>query len=161
MYWRRWHKWKMATRWLELHERIPYELLLLADETIEAINRYVMNGDIYILEHRGRPIAVYVLYAVNENDVEIKNIAVDRAYQGQGIGSFLLQDATMRAKELGYNSLLIGTAETATRQIALYRKAGFEFHSVRKNFFITHYPDPILEEGVPLQHMVILRKEIK
>src|SRR5690606_31897248 len=104
---------RLETRWLELYERIPYELLLLADETVEAINRYVMDGDIYVPERGGRPIATYVLYALNEHEVEIKNIAVDRAHQGRGIGKFLLQDAAARAAEKGYRSLLIGTAETA------------------------------------------------
>lgn len=151
----------MRTRWLELHEQIPYELLLLADETIEAINRYVMDSDIYVLERGGKLIAVYVLYALNEHDVEIKNIAVDRAYQGRGIGRFLLRDAVVRAAERGYSSLLIGTAETAVKQLTLYRKAGFSFHAIKKNFFTANYPDPIVEEGIPLQHMVMLRKKIK
>jgi len=152
---------KRKTRWLELHERIPYELLLLADETVEAINRYIMDSDIYVLERGGKPIAAYVLYTLNEHEVEIKNIAVDRAYQGQGIGRFLLRDAAVRAAERGHSSLLIGTAETAVRQLALYRKAGFSFHTLKKNFFTANYPVPIVEEGIPLKHMVMLRKEIK
>src|SRR5690554_8023232 len=94
---------KLRTRWLALYERIPYELLLLADETIEAINRYVMDSDIYVLERGGKLIAAYVLYALNEHEVEIKNIAVDSAYQGRGIGRFLLQDAVTRAAERGYS----------------------------------------------------------
>lgn len=154
-------KMKLKTRRLEGYERIPYELLLLADESMAAINRYVMHSDIYVLERGGKPIAVYVLYGLNEYELEIKNIAVDRAYQGRGIGGFLLQDAAARAAEKGYSSLLIGTAETAVKQLALYRKAGFGFHTIRKDFFTANYPVPIVEGGVPLQHMVVLRKEIR
>ncbi len=153
---RRWE-----TRWLELHEAIPYELLLLADETVDAINRYIMDSDIYVLEDDGKIIAAYALYAWNEHEVEIKNIAVRHGYRGQGIGRFLLQDAAVRATQSGYLSLLIGTAETAVKQLDLYRKAGFGFHAIRKDFFTANYADPIVEEGVPLQHMVVLRKEIK
>jgi len=152
---------KLRTRWLALYERIPYELLLLADETIDAINRYVMDSDIYVLERGGKPIAAYVLYALNECEVEIKNIAVDRAHQGRGIGGFLLRDAAAKAAESGYSTLLIGTAETATKQIALYRRAGFSFHGIKKNFFTANYAAPIVEDGIPLKHMLMLRKEIK
>jgi hypothetical protein len=33
-------------------EKIPYNLLLLADETIEAINKYIFNSEIFVLEQK-------------------------------------------------------------------------------------------------------------
>jgi hypothetical protein len=37
-------------RLLEKDKKIPYDLLLLADETIEAINKYIQQSDIYVFE---------------------------------------------------------------------------------------------------------------
>jgi hypothetical protein len=41
---------KINIRQVRLDEKIPYDLLLLADETIEALDRYINDSDMYILE---------------------------------------------------------------------------------------------------------------
>src|SRR5690606_38603185 len=61
----------LKTRWLGQHERIPYDLLLLADETVEAINQYIADSNIYVLESDAKVIAVYVLFTLNDHEVEI------------------------------------------------------------------------------------------
>jgi hypothetical protein len=55
----------IATRKLTKHEAIPYDLLLLADETIEIIDRYAKDGQIYVLAVNSQLIAVYVLQAID------------------------------------------------------------------------------------------------
>lgn len=150
-----------VTRQLRKDDRIPYDLLLLADETIEAINKYIFDSDVYIIEQGDKMIAIYVLYSLNKNEIEIKNIAVDKAFQCQGIGRFLLQDATIKSKEKKYKAILIGTADTAIKQLDLYQKAGFELFEIKKGFFTNNYPEPIVEDGIQLQDMVMLRKTIK
>jgi len=69
-------------RRLHTNEKIPYDLLLLADETMEAINRYIFDCEIYVLEKENRIIAVYALLVLNAQEAEIKNIAVAPEYQG-------------------------------------------------------------------------------
>lgn len=139
-------------------EKIPYHLLLLADETTEGIDRYIRESDIYIVENKGRFIAVYVLQPVDSSVIEIKNIAVDREYQGRGIGLSMLSDAIRRAGEEGYSEIIIGTATQAARQISLYEKAGFKKYAIKKDFYLRLYPDPIIENGVQLRDMVMLKK---
>ena len=139
-------------------EKIPYHLLLLADETTEGIDRYIRESDIYIIKNEGRFIAVYVLQPVDWSVIEIKNIAVDREYQGQGIGLSMLSDAIRRAGEEGYSEIIIGTATQAARQISLYEKAGFKKYAIKKDFYLRLYPDPIIENGVQLRDMVMLKK---
>lgn len=149
------------TRQLSNDDKIPYDLLLLGDETIEAINQYIFDSDIYIVEQKDKVIAIYALYSLNQDEIEIKNIAVDKAFQGQGIGRFLLQDATIKAKEKKYKTILIGTADTATKQLHLYRTAGFVVYEIKKGFFTDNYPATIMEDGIQLKDMVMLRKTIK
>jgi ribosomal protein S18 acetylase RimI-like enzyme len=69
-----------------------------------------------------------------------------------------LQHATATAKAAGYKSLLIGTADTATQQLKLYQKEGFERYKVLKDFFIDNYPIPIYENDVQLKDMILLKK---
>lgn len=45
-------------RLLEKDKPIPYDLLLLADETIESIDKYIHQSDIYVLEQDKAMIAV-------------------------------------------------------------------------------------------------------
>jgi hypothetical protein len=62
-------------RQLRKDDKIPYDLLLLADETLEAIDKYIFGSDIYVLEKENKIIAEYVLHSINKNEVEIKNMA--------------------------------------------------------------------------------------
>jgi aminoglycoside 6'-N-acetyltransferase I len=48
---------KYLIRTLLPEEEIPYHLLLLADETKEAIDKYLTAADIYLLEINHRIIA--------------------------------------------------------------------------------------------------------
>jgi len=148
-------------RQLRKDEKIPYDLLLLADETLEAIDKYIFGSDIYVLEQENRIIAVYVLQSINKNEVEIKNIAVATDYQRQGIGKLLLRDAAYKAKGKGFKTIIIGTGDAATKQLYLYQKEGFEVFDIKKSFFIDNYPEPIFENGIQLKHMIMLKKELK
>ncbi|MEJ5962437.1 GNAT family N-acetyltransferase [Pedobacter immunditicola] len=148
-------------RQLRKDEKIPYNLLLLADETIEAIEKYIFNSELFVIEEEDEVIAAYALYVFNQEEIEIKNIAVSQAHQGQGIGKLLLHDATNRARKQGFKTLLIGTPDSAVKQLKIYQNAGFEMFDVKKGFFIENYPEPIFENGVQLEDMVMLRKFLK
>jgi aminoglycoside 6'-N-acetyltransferase I len=149
-----------STRQLSKHEAIPYDLLLLADEIKPIIDTYAKDGEIYVLEENSQIIALYVLQIMDVRRVEIKNIAVDNRYQGKGIGTFLLREATSRAQARGFTTLLIGTANGAIKQLYLYQKEGFEITSIKKNFFVDHYPEPIFENGILCKHMIMLEKPL-
>lgn len=148
---------KQKIRQLGKDEDLPFDLLLLADPTEEAINKYIFNSDIYILSQDDHIIGVYVLQAISNDEIEIKNIAVAASCQGREFGSLMLRDATIRAKEKGFKAIIVGTGDTA-RILRFYRKEGFELFGVRENFFVDHYPEPIYEEGVQLKDMIVLRK---
>ena len=148
-------------RQLYKDEKIPYDLLLLADETVEAINKYIFDCEIYVLEQENKVIAEYALQPINESEVEIKNIAVKAEFQGQDIGKLLLRDATARAKGRGFKTIIIGTGDAATKLLHLYQKEGFKIVGVRENFFVDNYPKPIFENGIQLKDMIVLRKELK
>jgi len=147
-------------RKLHTYEKIPYDLLLLAEETIEAIDKYIKDSEIFVFENNKEIIGVYVLQSMNKSTTEIKYIAVDEKFQGQGIGTFLLEDAIFKAKKRGFATITIGTGDCGLKQLKLYQKVGFEIFDVKKNFFIDNYPEPIYENGKLCKDMVMLQKQL-
>ena len=135
---------------------IPYQLLLLADETKEAINQYIFKSDIYLLHDGTENIAVMALCKISDTELEIKNIAVIESYRSKGIGSIMMNKAKEIAKENHYKTLTVGTSDTGFQQIRFYEKNGFIKSGILKDFFIENYPDPIYENGLQMRDMVIL-----
>ncbi|MDQ8003152.1 MAG: GNAT family N-acetyltransferase [Pedobacter sp.] len=143
-------------RKLQAHDEIPFQLLLLADETVEAIEKYIYKCDVFVLKKDGLLIAVFALLKVDEHEIEIKNIAVDNNLQGQGIGSLLLSNIKAITKETFFKRIIVGTPDISHLQINFYEKNGFVKCGIRKNFFIENYKLPIIENGILLKDMQML-----
>lgn len=141
---------------------IPYSLLLLADETVEAIDKYLPGSDIYIatMPNRQIPIAAMVLLPINQEEIEIMNIAVNTVLQSRGIGKVLLNKAMEIAQKGGYSSLKVGTADCGVRQLNFYQRNGFKVCDIRKDYFLDKFPEPIYEDGVMLKDMVVLERKV-
>jgi len=150
----------MKTRKLDRSEPIPYDLLLLADEEQAAIDRYIHQSDIYVVENNNEVTGVYALFPVDKETAEIKAIAVSESHQNRGIGKFMLRDAELRAGARGYIKLIIGTPSIAQKQLSIYQKAGFTLYETKKDFFIEYYSKPIYEDGVQLRDMSMLMKSL-
>lgn len=140
----------------------PYDLLLLADETIEGINKYLFDSEVYVAAFPGtkKPIGVFCLRRIDADTVEIMNIAVAENRQGSGVGSSLIDKAIAIAEEKGYKQIILGTADCGIKQIRFYEKNGFVQYGIKKNYFTDIYDTPIYENGVQLKDMVMLKKEL-
>lgn len=92
--------------------------------------------------------------------VEIKNIAIEPRYQEQGIGKQTLALAESHYAAKGFNTMVVGTANSSISAIVFYQKAGFRINSIKKDFFL-HYPEPIVEDGIPAIDMLIFEKKLK
>jgi len=151
---------KLIIEKLEADEAIPYDLLLLADEEMQAIDRYIHQSEIYIAKIEENVVGAYVLYPIDELTAEVKAIAVEEHRQNKGIGKMMLKHAEDVAREKNFKNLLIGTPTIAYKQQAIYLKAGFEAFAIKKDFFLTNYSKPIFEDGLQLKDMVVLRKHL-
>ncbi|MDR2235517.1 MAG: GNAT family N-acetyltransferase [Chryseobacterium sp.] len=147
---------KYTFRKTEAGSDIPYDLLLLADETKEAIDQYILDSDIYLLNNGEDDIAVMALYENSPAELEIKNMAVIETFRSKGIGSILMDKAKEIALENGYETLAVGTSDTGFQQIRFYERNGFVKKGILKDFFIENYPFPIYENGLQMRDMVIL-----
>jgi ribosomal protein S18 acetylase RimI-like enzyme len=141
-------------------QSIPYALLLLADPSIHQINDYLQSGICYVARLENEVIGVFVLNQITPSSIEIKNIAISELFQGNGFGKQLLQFAEEVSQQSGYKKLIIGTGNSSIAQLALYQKAGFEIVRIEKDFFVKNYNEPIMENGIPCKHMIILEKEL-
>eukprot|EP01133_Synstelium_polycarpum_P013203 gene13203-15513_t len=97
---------------LQKGEEPPYELLLLADPSMQMLDSYLSAALVYLFRLENKVIAVYVLYPLDKITAEIKNIAVAETFQNQGAGKLLLQHAIESARKKGYKKLLISTGNS-------------------------------------------------
>ena len=130
-------------------------LLFLADEQENMIDRYLYRGDMYILEDEGVK-AVCVVTDEGHGEFEIKNIAVDPEFQGKGYGRKMIEYILSFYKDRGA-AMYVGTGDSPLT-IPFYESGGFEKSHQIDNYFTDNYDAPIIEAGKQLKHMIMLRK---
>jgi ribosomal protein S18 acetylase RimI-like enzyme len=81
-------------------------------------------GQAFVLERDGAPAAVLVLDDAQDH-LWLDNIAVDPAWQGQGIGRALLAFAEEEARRRNLPELRLLTHQTMLSNIALYARLGY------------------------------------
>nr|WP_239534712.1 GNAT family N-acetyltransferase [Solibacillus kalamii] len=145
---------------MENQEKVPLELLLLADPSKIIVEDYVAKGECFIAENEEQTIGVYVLLPTRPQTVEIVNVAVAENYQGKGIGKLLVSHAIRVAKTQGYKTIEIGTGNSSIGQLALYQKCGFRIVSVDHNYFIKHYSEEIYENSIQCIDMIRLSQDL-
>lgn len=63
---------------------------------------------------------------IDDQTAEVRRMRVNVDYQGQGIGSSILENLIKKAKELGYKKLELDTTENMLAAQRLYEKFGFK-----------------------------------
>ena len=133
------------------------DLLLLADEQEDMIDRYLDKGRMYVLDDKGIKCECVITDEGN-GVLEIKNIATVSEHQGKGYAKALIDFVVKKYKEQ-YTVLQVGTGDSPLT-IPFYEKCGFvRSHSI-PNFFTDNYDHPIFECGVQLVDMVYLQKPL-
>ena len=133
------------------------DLLLLADEQEDMIDRYLDKGRMYVLDDNGIKCECVITDEGN-GVLEIKNIATVSEHQGKGYAKALIDFVVKKYKEQ-YTVLQVGTGDSPLT-IPFYEKCGFvRSHSI-PNFFTDNYDHPIFECGVQLVDMVYLQKAL-
>ena len=147
----------MEIKRVETDKKRYLDLLLLADEQEDMVDRYLERGTMYVLEDGGVK-AECVVTDEGDGILELKNIAVAPDFQGRGYGkamvAFLVQTYTEQ-----HTVLQVGTGDSSST-IPFYESCGFRRHHLAKNFFTDHYDHPICEGGVQLVDMVYLQREL-
>ena len=133
------------------------DLLLLADEQEDMIDRYLDKGRMYVLDDNGIKCECVITDEGN-GVLEIKNIATVSEHQGKGYAKALIDFVVKKYKEQ-YTVLQVGTGDSPLT-IPFYEKCGFvRSHSI-PNFFTDNYDHPIFECCVQLVDMVYLQRPL-
>ena len=133
------------------------DLLLLADEQEDMIDRYLDRGTLYVLDDNGVKCECVVTDEGN-GVLEIKNIATVPECQGKGYAKALIDFVVQKYKE-HYTVLQVGTGDSPLT-IPFYERCGFvRSHSI-PNFFTDNYDHPIFECGVQLVDMIYLQRPL-
>jgi len=140
------------------HNKKQYlDLLLLADEQENMIDKYLESGDLFALYDNDLKTVCVVLSIDNET-CELKNIATYKKYQGRGYAKAMIKFVSNFYKN-NYKVMLVGTGEVPSI-LSFYETCGFEKSHSIKNFFTDNYEHPMFEEGIQLVDMVYLKKEL-
>ena len=134
-------------------------LLLEGDESERMIRRYLDRAELYVCRRRGRTIVVCAVTDEGGGRFGVKNLAVAAPFRRQGYGRRMLACVAWRYRRRGA-WLTLGTGETPST-LAFYRACGFRAYGRRERFFTDNYDRPIVEEGVELRDMILLRKRLR
>lgn len=131
------------------------DLLFLADEQESMIDRYLEQGEMFILLDP-EVVGECVVCDLGNDIIEIKNIATKPECQKKGYGqaliAFVLEHYRGRFREVW-----VGTGDSPLT-VPFYKKCGFTEHHRVKDFFLDNYDHPIFEAGVQLVDMVYLSR---
>ena len=147
----------MEIRKVETDKKQYLSLLLLADEQEDMVDRYLERGTMYVLEDDSVK-AECVVTDEGDGVLELKNLAVEPAFQGRGYGKAMV-DFLIRTYKGQYAVLQVGTGDSPST-IPFYEACGFYRHHLVKNFFTAHYDHPIYECGAQLVDMVYLQRKL-
>ena len=133
------------------------DLLLLADEQEDMIDRYLENGDLFALYDDDLK-SVCVVIPIDSETCELKNIATYEKYQGKGYGKALINFISDFYKN-DHKTMLVGTGEIPWI-LSFYESCGFQKSHRIKNFFTDNYDLPMFDGEIQLVDMVYLKKDL-
>jgi GNAT superfamily N-acetyltransferase len=133
------------------------DLLLLADEQEDMIDKYLPGGDVFALYDDDLK-NVCVVVSINSETCELKNIATYGKYQGKGYGRAMVDFISDFYKN-DCKTMLVGTGETPAI-LSFYESCGFEKSYRVKNFFTDNYDHPMFEGDIQLVDMIYLKKDL-
>ena len=134
------------------------DLLLLADESEDAVDNYLERGDMFVMAINQLPVAVCVVTNNGDGVFEVQNLAVSANQQRRGHGTRLLAYVRERYRGCG-TKLLVGTGDTV-KTVAFYQAAGFTFDHRVPRGIANAYNHPVIEDGVVLIDKVYFSQDL-
>ena len=134
------------------------DLLLEADPSKDMINDYLKDGELFVLTYNDKIACVAVVIKIDDETIELKNIATQEEYRGQGYGKKMIKYLADNYKQK-YNKMLVGTSEN---NIPFYVKQGFDkYEKTIKNFFIDNYEEEIKDRELTCTDLIYYSKDLK
>ena len=133
-------------------------LLLEADPSEDMINKYLKDGDLFVLTYKDEVAGIAIVLEIDKDVVELKNIVIKNQYRGQGLGKKMLKYLADNYKTR-YKKMIVGTTEN---NIPFYVKQGFDkYEKTVKNYFIDNYDKEIIDGDTKCIDMYYYSKDLK
>ncbi len=88
---------------------------------------YFDNGGWFaVMVVEGEVIGCYGLFKVNKHICELRKMYLLPRYQGQGLGKMLMEEAERKARDLGFEEMVLETNTRLDKALGLYKKFGFQ-----------------------------------
>lgn len=134
------------------------DLLLLADEQWDCVERYLDRADVYALWQDGRICAECAVTDEGDGIAELQNLAVEPTCQRQGLGRRLVAHVLGRCR--GRFRLLRVRTGDSPLTVPFYEACGFVQTGRIAGDILARYDHPIFEAGVQLVDTVILEQPV-
>ncbi|MCL2688213.1 MAG: GNAT family N-acetyltransferase [Methanobrevibacter sp.] len=134
------------------------DLLLIADEEEDMIDKYLEKGELFALYDDD--LKSVCVITSSKDSYELKNIATYPRYQKQGYGQKIMEFVIDYCKNKNkFTKIYVGTGE-CEKIINFYEKFGFEESHKIRNFFVDNYNEPMFEDGKQLIDMIYLKRDL-
>lgn len=140
-------------------EKLQYrELLLLADEQWNLVERYLSRGEMWVLVDGGEARAECVVTDEGNGICEVKNLAVVPSSQRKGYGRAMIEHVK-RTYSLRFSRLRICTGDSPLT-VPFYQSCGLAIVRRDPGYFVRAYDHPIFEAGKQLTDLVVLECDL-
>ena len=146
----------MEVRKIAINKKAYLPLMLEADPSEAMIDRYLEDGELYVLMENGEAVCAAVVGQDGEDACELYNLATRADARGKGHASrlvkYLLRLYQPRAKKMR-----VGTSKAL---MGFYERFGFQYAFTREGFFLDeNYADCSFDEP-GLKDMEVLEREL-
>jgi ribosomal protein S18 acetylase RimI-like enzyme len=131
----------------------------LAEDSARELDAYIDAGRVLVALDGD---AVVGHLQVTETDrpaeAEVKNMAVDEAFQGRGVGRALMAAAVDLLRRDGVSTLVVATAAADTGNLRFYQRLGFRMRAIERDAFTPAggYAPGLDVDGIELRDRVWL-----
>ncbi|HJS97304.1 MAG TPA: GNAT family N-acetyltransferase [Solirubrobacteraceae bacterium] len=129
-----------------------------AEDSAETLDAYIEVGEVLVAIAGDGVVGHLQLVVADAGASEIKNMAVEAAYRGRGIGRRLIDAAIEVTRANGHSTLTVATATADVGNLRFYQLAGFRMRAVERDAFTpaVGYPAGMLIDGIRLRDRVWL-----
>ena len=134
------------------------DLLLKADPSKEMVSKYLADGELFVLTYNDELVCVSVVTKIDNDTVELKNIATKEEFRGKGYGKKMIKHLADNYKTR-YKKIIVGTTEN---NIPFYVKQGFDiYEKTIKNYFIDNYDKEVWDGDLHCTDLIYYSKDLK
>jgi lactoylglutathione lyase len=138
-------------------------LFAMAEDSRSQLDAYLHAGDVLVAVADDRIVGhLQLVDTDDEGKRELKNMAVEPAYRGRGIGRSLIEAAVEQARAEHRTVLVVATAAADIGNLRFYQRVGFRMRSVERDAFtsVDGYVVQPSEEGIELRDRVWLDRGV-